>query len=197
MGAAGPLAVRCLVAHGTIYSVSAACAPCSRRARASSSICRTRLRGRISVQVSSVQARQLALFPLGPVMRQPAGTSTKSGQSEDWPSSLTSTRKAPFSSSKGLLIFLLWAERQRLGVAQSRISHAGDADMRFTLYSAANAMLMRSIAWSSLKAWGVRLMKTKGRRRAIVAVARKIAVVLHRMWIEGSEFRLGSEEAAA
>ena len=45
-----------------------------------------------------------------------------------------------------------------------RISHAGDADMRATLYAAANAMLMRSIAWSSLKAWGVRLMKTKGRR---------------------------------
>ena len=67
-----------------------------------------------------------------------------------------------------------------------RISHAGDADMRSTLYAAADAMLMRSIAWSSLKAWGVRLMKTKGRRRAIVAVARKIAVVLHRMWVDGS-----------
>jgi transposase len=35
-----------------------------------------------------------------------------------------------------------------------RISHAGDADVRATLYVAANAMLMRSIAWSSLKAWG-------------------------------------------
>ena len=78
-----------------------------------------------------------------------------------------------------------------------RISHAGDADVRATLYAAANAMLMRSIAWSSLKAWGVKLMKTKGRRRAIVAVARKIAVVLHRMWIDGSDFRLGSQEVAA
>jgi transposase len=77
-----------------------------------------------------------------------------------------------------------------------RISHAGDADVRATLYAAANAMLMRSIAWSSLKAWGVRLMKTKGRRRAIVAVARKIAVVLHRMWVDGADFRRGSEAAA-
>ncbi|MGO4408292.1 IS110 family transposase [Bosea sp. RAF48] len=76
-----------------------------------------------------------------------------------------------------------------------RISHAGDADVRATLYAAANAMLMRSITWSSLKAWGVRLMKTKGRRRAIVAVARKIAVVLHRMWADGTDFRLGSEAA--
>ena len=77
-----------------------------------------------------------------------------------------------------------------------RISHAGDADVRATLYAAANAMLMRSITWSSLKAWGVRLMKAKGRRRAIVAVARKIAVVLHRMWVDGSDFRHGSEAAA-
>lgn len=77
------------------------------------------------------------------------------------------------------------------------ISHAGDRDMRAALYAAANAMLMRSIAWSSLKAWGVRLMKTRGRRRAIVAVARKIAVVLHRMWADGSDFRLGSQEVAA
>ena len=68
--------------------------------------------------------------------------------------------------------------------------------MRATLYAAANAMLMRSIKWSSLKAWGMRLMKTKGRRRAIVAVARKIAIVLHRMWVDGTEFRLGSEAAA-
>lgn len=77
-----------------------------------------------------------------------------------------------------------------------RISHAGDSDVRHTLLAAANAMLMRSIAWSSLKAWGMRLMKTKGRRRAIVAVARKLAVVLHRMWADGTEFRHGSEAAA-
>jgi transposase len=42
-------------------------------------------------------------------------------------------------------------------------------------------MLMRAVTWTRLKVWGVRLMKTKGRRRAIVAEARKIAVVLRRM----------------
>ncbi|WP_306222324.1 hypothetical protein [Bosea beijingensis] len=57
-------------------------------------------------------------------------------------------------------------------------------------------MLMHSITWSSLKAWGVKLMKTKGRPRAIVAVARKIAAVLNRMRAGGTEFRLGSEAAA-
>ena len=77
-----------------------------------------------------------------------------------------------------------------------RISHAGGSDVRVTLYAAANAMLMRSIKWSSLRAWGMRLMKTKGRRRAIVAVARKIAVALHRLWADGTEFRLGSEATA-
>ena len=77
-----------------------------------------------------------------------------------------------------------------------RISHARDFDVRATLYAAANAMLMHSIKWSSLKAWRMRLMKTKGRPRAIVAVARKIPFVLHRMWVDGTEFRLESETAA-
>lgn len=58
-------------------------------------------------------------------------------------------------------------------------------------------MLMRSIRWSGLKAWGVRLMKTKGRRRALVAVARKLAVVLHRIWVDGSDFRSGARQVAA
>ena len=71
-----------------------------------------------------------------------------------------------------------------------RISRAGDRDVRSTLYSAANAMLMRKMAASKLKSWGMRLMRTKGRRRAVVAVARKLAVLLHRMWIENTEFRL-------
>lgn len=48
----------------------------------------------------------------------------------------------------------------------------------------------------SLRAWSVRLMKTKRRRRAIVALARKIADVLPRMWVDGSDFRPGSEAAA-
>jgi len=70
-----------------------------------------------------------------------------------------------------------------------RISKAGDRDVRATLYAAANALLMRTMAGSQIKSWGMRLMRTKGRRRAVVAVARKLAVLLHRMWIDGSEFR--------
>ncbi len=70
-----------------------------------------------------------------------------------------------------------------------RISKAGDRDVRATLYAAANALLMRTMAGSQIKSWGMRLMRTKGRRRAVVAVARKLAVLLHRMWVDGTEFR--------
>lgn len=75
------------------------------------------------------------------------------------------------------------------------ISKAGDREVRAALYTAAHALMTRSIGWSSLKAWGMRLMKTKGRRKAVVAVARKLAVILHRMWIDGEEFRWGTEGA--
>ncbi len=72
-----------------------------------------------------------------------------------------------------------------------RISKAGDRDVRATLYAAANALLMRTMAGSQIRSWGIRLMRTKGRHRAVVAVARKLAVLLHRMWSDGTEFRQG------
>ncbi len=70
-----------------------------------------------------------------------------------------------------------------------RISKAGDQDVRAALYAAANALLMRTMAGSQIKSWGMKLMRTKGRRRAVVAVARKLAVLLHRMWVDGTVFR--------
>ena len=77
-----------------------------------------------------------------------------------------------------------------------RISRAGDPDVRATLYVAANSMMTRSSKWSSLKAWGMQLAKQRGHRRAVVAVARKLAVILHRIWIDESQFRWGSEGAS-
>lgn len=70
-----------------------------------------------------------------------------------------------------------------------RISKAGDSDVRAALYAASNALLMHSMAQSQIKSWDMRLMRTKGRRRAVVAVARKLAVSLHRMWVDCTEFR--------
>jgi len=75
------------------------------------------------------------------------------------------------------------------------ISRAGDPDVRCTLYTAANAMMTRSSRWSSLKAWGIQLAKARGHRRAVVAVARKLAVILHRMWLDDTQFRWGTEGA--
>ena len=78
-----------------------------------------------------------------------------------------------------------------------RISKAGDADVRRALYTAAHALMTRSDAWSTLKAWGLRLAKIRGHRRAVVAVARKLAVILHRMWLDGTGFRAARIEVTA
>ena len=60
--------------------------------------------------------------------------------------------------------------------------------LRTYLYEAANVLLTRIEKWSALKAWGIRLAKRSGRRKAKVAVSRKLAIILHRTWIEGTEF---------
>jgi transposase len=77
-----------------------------------------------------------------------------------------------------------------------RISKCGDKMLRSYLYEAANVLLTRVAKWSALKAWGIRLAKRSGLRKAKVAVARKLAVILHRMWIDGTEFRWSSKDAA-
>src|SRR5262249_20073286 len=63
-----------------------------------------------------------------------------------------------------------------------RISKYGDAMLRMYLFEAAGVLLTRVPRWSALKAWGMRLAKRNGLRKAKVAVARKLAVILHRMW---------------
>ena len=65
------------------------------------------------------------------------------------------------------------------------------------LYEAAQVLLTHSGKWSWLKAWGMRVAQRRGIRRAIVAVARRLAVVLHRMWVDGSEFRWRRDGAAS
>ena len=67
--------------------------------------------------------------------------------------------------------------------------------LRGYLFEAANVLLTRVAKWSALKAWGIRLAKRSGLRKAKVAVARKLAVILHRMWIDGTEFRWSKETA--
>ncbi len=76
------------------------------------------------------------------------------------------------------------------------ISKQGDALARQALYEAANVLLTRTNRWSALKAWGLSVAKRAGMRRAKVAVARKLAAVLHAMWREGTKF-CWSREAVA
>ena len=77
------------------------------------------------------------------------------------------------------------------------ISKSGDTMLRTMLYEAAQILLTQSRHWSWLKAWGMRVAQRRGMRRAIVAVARRLAVILHRMWTDGTDFRWGSEPVAA
>jgi transposase len=77
------------------------------------------------------------------------------------------------------------------------ISKSGDATVRATLFGAAQVMLTRTIRWSWLKAWGMKIARHRGMRRAIVAVARRMAVIMHCMSADGSEFRWTNPNATA
>ncbi len=72
------------------------------------------------------------------------------------------------------------------------VSKCGDRMMRYYLYEAATVFLTRDRRWSALKAWGVRLAQRHGFKRARVAVARKLAIVMHQMWLHGECFRFTS-----
>jgi transposase len=76
------------------------------------------------------------------------------------------------------------------------ITKAGDAMVRSALYEAAMSMLVRSQRMSALKAWAMQVARRRGLKRAVVALARKLATVLHRMWVDGTEFRWTREAPA-
>lgn len=72
-----------------------------------------------------------------------------------------------------------------------RISKCGSNELRFLLNEAAIVLLMRSKKWSKLKAWGLKLMRKKGLKKASLAVGRKLAVIMHRMLLDKKEFIYG------
>jgi transposase len=76
-----------------------------------------------------------------------------------------------------------------------RISKIGDAGVRAALYEAAHVILTRPVKGSTLKSWAARLAQRTGMRKAKVALARKLAVVMHRMLVDGTSF--AAERAAA
>lgn len=71
----------------------------------------------------------------------------------------------------------------------SGITKAGDVNLRRALCQAATVMMNRGRAtW--LRSWGAQVAKRRGRKRVMVALARRISVILHRMWVDGTAFRM-------
>src|SRR5436309_6779041 len=104
-----------------------------------------------------------------------------------------------FTCSKAVgAAFGLTPRRQHSGEIDRMggISKCGDVMMREMLFEAALVLMTRGM-WSWLKAWGMKIARHRGMKRAIVAVARRLAVIMHRMWVDGTEFRWSTKEAAA
>jgi transposase len=77
---------------------------------------------------------------------------------------------------------------------QGRISKCGNMDIRALLNDAAVSLLYRTKSWSRLKHWGVNLKKKKGHKKAAMAVGRKLAIIMHRMLLEGKPFVFGEQK---
>lgn len=106
-------------------------------------------------------------------------------------------RRFRHSSSVGAYLGLTPRRYQSGEVNHSgHISRCGDALVRSYLFEAATVILQRYSRATELKAWGLALAKHVGMRRAKVAVARKLAVIMHRMWIDETEFQGGDVVAA-
>jgi transposase len=74
-----------------------------------------------------------------------------------------------------------------------RISKCGDREVRQAFYNAANSLLRRCRKGSPLRTWGLRICKRSGMKKATVAVSRKMAVIMHRMRLDGTEFRFAED----
>jgi transposase len=98
---------------------------------------------------------------------------------------------ARFKSSKGVgAYFGLTPKKHQSGEKDitGRISKMGDGSVRTALYEAAHIILTRPVKGSWLKSWAAKLARRAGMKKAKVALARRLAVILHRMWIDGTQF---------
>jgi transposase len=93
---------------------------------------------------------------------------------------------ARFRKSKSVgAVFGLTCSRYQSGEVDwsGKISRCGDEMMRTMLYEAAQSM-MHSKKWSWLKAWAMQIARRRGMKKAIVALARRLAVIMHRIWVD-------------
>src|SRR5262249_18375442 len=107
---------------------------------------------------------------------------------------------ARFRNSKAVgAVFGLTPAKYKSGGADrtGAIARGGEEMMRMMLYEAAQSMLVRSTKWSWLRAWAMKIARHRGMKKAIVALARRLAVIMHRIWVDGTEFRWTREVTAA
>src|SRR5882762_6056586 len=107
---------------------------------------------------------------------------------------------ARFRNSKAVgAVFGLTPSKYQSGEVNrtGAISRCGDEMMRMMLYEAAQIVLVRSAKWSWLKAWAMKIARHHRLNKAIVALARRLAVIMHRIWVDGTEFRWTRDVVAA
>jgi transposase len=80
-------------------------------------------------------------------------------------------------------------------VRQGSISKCGAKEVRTLLMESGLTLLTRSKKWSPLKAWGLKIAKKHGIKKAAMAVGRKLSVILHRMLVTGESFRYSNVAA--
>ena len=79
---------------------------------------------------------------------------------------------------------------------RGRISKQGESEVRTVLYEAASCLMTRSKETNNLKRWGQKIAKRAGLKKAVVAVARRLAVIMHAMWRDGTFFEAGETVSA-
>ena len=93
-------------------------------------------------------------------------------------------------------IFQPAAAHSHTPLAEAQAFAAYLTPLRSRWSTEAQAML-RSKKWSWLKAWAMQIARRRGMKKAIVALARRLAVIMHRIWVDGTEFRWTREQAPA
>jgi transposase len=104
------------------------------------------------------------------------------------------------SSKRAGPLFGLTPKKHQSGETDysGRISKNGDASVREALYEAAHIILTKPIkGCAQLKSWAMRIARRAGMNKAKVALARKLAVAMHRMWRDGTTFRWGEASVSA
>src|SRR5262245_5326812 len=92
----------------------------------------------------------------------------------------------------------VWTDTHQVSIRRERPNRRNiTGRRRMMLYEAVQSMLVRSTKWSWLKAWAMKVARHRGMKKAIVALARRLAVIMHRMWIDRTDLRWTRQVTAA